>query len=117
MVGSLSMVGIPIFAGFVSKVLFAEAAIIDLSWKMFPALIALAASTVLNAIYFLKTVLRIYTPVSRGVAEEKGFTYITWNKQKWYVLTIVLLIILNLVLGMTSEPILDLIWEGINNFA
>lgn len=117
LVGSLSMVGIPIFAGFVSKVLFAEAAIIDLSWKMFPALIALALSTVLNAIYFLKTVLRIYTPVSRVDAEEKGFTYITWKRQKWYVLTIVLLIILNLVLGMASEPILDLIWEGINNFA
>lgn len=117
LVGSLSMVGIPTLAGFVSKVLFAEAAIVGFTWKMFPALIALAVSTVLNAIYFLKTVLRIYTPIHQDEIEERGFTYITWKQQKWYVVTIVLLIILNFVLGMMSEQILNLIWEGINNFA
>ncbi len=117
LVGSLSMVGIPVFAGFVSKVLFAEASILGLSWKMFPALIALAVSTVLNAVYFLKTVLRIYTPVSEEVVKEKGYISVSWKNQKWYVVTIVLLIILNLVLGMNSEPILKWILEGINNFA
>lgn len=115
-VGSLSMVGIPIFSGFVSKLLFAEAAIINPSWRMFPTLIVLAISTILNAIYFLKTVLRIYTPESKNVEEEKGFYRITWKNQKWYSLTIVLFIIVNLILGVTSQPIIELIKEGLHNF-
>ena len=115
-VGSLSMVGIPIFSGFVSKLLFAEAAIINPSWRMFPTLIVLAISTILNAIYFLKTVLRIYTPESKHVEEEKGFYRITWKNQKWYSLTIVLFIIVNLILGVTSQPIIELIKEGLHNF-
>lgn len=115
-VGSLSMVGIPIFSGFVSKLLFAEAAIINPSWRMFPTLIVLAISTILNAIYFLKTVLRIYTPEAKEIEEEKGFYRITWKKQKWYSLTIVLFIIVNLILGVTSQPIIELIKEGLHNF-
>lgn len=116
-VGSLSMVGIPIFSGFASKLLFAEAAVVDPSWRMFPTLIVLAISTILNAIYFLKTVLRIYTPEQRSVVEEKGFFSITWNRQKFYTITIILFIILNLVLGMNSKPILEMIKEGLSNFA
>ena len=46
-----------------SKLLFAEAAIADATWRMYPAIIVLAISTILNAVYFMKTVIRIYTPV------------------------------------------------------
>lgn len=116
-VGSLSMVGIPIFSGFVSKLLFAEAAVEASVLKMFPTLIVLAISTILNAIYFLKTVLRIYTPEAASVIEEKGFTNRTWKQQRWYTLAIILFIILNLVLGMNSQPILALIKNGLHNFA
>ena len=116
-VGSFSMVGIPIFAGFASKLLFAEAAVLDPSWRMFPTLIVLAISTILNAIYFLKTVLRIYAPEQVSVVEEKGFFCVTWNQQKWYTVTIIFFIVLNLILGMTSQPILELIKEGLRNFA
>ena len=115
-VGSLAMVGIPIFSGFVSKLLFAEAAIIDPSWRMFPTLIVLAISTILNAIYFLKTVLRIYTPETKEIEEKKGFYRITWKNQKWYSLTIVLFVIVNLILGVSSQPIIELIKEGLHNF-
>ena len=116
-VGSLSMVGIPIFSGFVSKLLFAEAAVEASVLKMFPTLIVLAISTILNAIYFLKTVLRIYTPEAASVIEEKGFTNRTWKQQRWYTLAIILFIILNLVLGMNSQPILAMIKNGLHNFA
>lgn len=115
-VGSLSMVGIPMFAGFVSKLLFAESAVGDPSWKMFPTLIVLAISTILNAIYFLKTVLRIYVPEKASVEAEKGFFRRTWKEQRWYTFTIVLFIILNLVLGMTSQPVLEMIKDGLHNF-
>ena len=116
MVGSLSMVGIPMFSGFVSKLLFGEAAVSAISWKMFPTLIVLAVSTILNAIYFLKTVLRIYTPIPVETEKEKGFYRITCKEQKIYTLSIILFIGLNLVLGLSSEPILQLIKEGLHNF-
>ncbi len=116
-VGSLSMVGIPMFAGFVSKLLFAEAAVQTGPRRMLPAMVVLAVSTVLNAIYFLKTVLRIYTPEKRSVIEAKGFSSITVGKQKLYTATIVLFVILNLVLGMFSEPIIRILQTGLANFA
>lgn len=116
-VGSLSMVGIPIFSGFVSKLLFAKAAVINPTWKMFPTVIVLAVSTILNAIYFLKTVIRIYTPEDAAVVEEKGYYSISWDKEKLYVVTILLFVILNLILGMNSQPIIRLIETGLANFA
>lgn len=116
-VGSFSMVGIPIFSGFVSKLLFAEAAVINPSWRMFPTLIVLAISTILNAIYFLKTVLRIYTPEKKEIEEAKGFYRISWRKQKWYTLSIVIAIVLNIILGVVSQPIIELIVDGLHNFA
>lgn len=116
-VGSLSMVGIPIFSGFVSKLLFAKAAVINPTWKMFPTVIVLAISTILNAIYFLKTVIRIYTPEKQSVVEEKGYYSISWDKQKLYTVTIILFVILNLILGMNSQPIIRMIETGLANFA
>lgn len=117
LVGSLSMVGIPMFSGFVSKLLFAEAAVMNEPWRMLPTLIVLAVSTILNAIYFLKTVIRIYTPVDAKLAEEKGCFNIVWRQQKMYTAAIVLFIVLNLALGMTSQPVLELIIDGIHHFA
>lgn len=116
-VGSLSMVGIPIFSGFVSKILFAQASILEPNWKMFPTLIVLAISTILNAIYFLKTVIRIYTPKKKTEVQEKGYYSVRWNEQKVYAVTIVLFIVLNMVLGMVSEPVVEIIRTGLENFA
>ncbi|MBR2045191.1 MAG: sodium:proton antiporter [Agathobacter sp.] len=115
-VGSFSMVGIPMFAGFVSKLMFAQAAIADASWKMFPAIIVLSISTILNAVYFLKTVLRIYTPMPKEEQEAKGYVNITWKQQKIYTVAIILFIALNVILGCNSKPIIMLIQEGLHNF-
>lgn len=114
--GSLGMVGIPMFAGFVSKLLFAQAAIENPSWRMYPAIIVLAISTILNAVYFMKTVLRIYTPMPKEVEEVKGFVHITWKQQKVYTVAIILFIALNVILGCNSKPIIMLIEEGLRNF-
>lgn len=116
-VGSLSMVGVPIFAGFVSKLLFAEAAVLHPTMKMLPTLIVLAISTILNAIYFLKTVIRIYVPEKKSVIAEKGYTTVTMDKQKLYTFTIVMFVLLNMALGMMSEPILHIMQTGLSNFA
>ena len=117
LVVSLSMVGIPMFSGFVSKLLFAEAAVLVPNWKLLPTLIVLAVSTVLNAIYFLKTVIRIYTRMDPGEIQEKGYFCLKYPEQKLYCVTIVLFILVNLILGMTSQPIIALIEQGLRNFA
>ena len=116
LVGSLSMVGIPIFAGFVSKLMFAEAGVQASPVKMFPTLVVLAISTILNAIYFLKTVLRIYTLEKPEVEQEKSFIRITWKEQPYYTIAIVLFILLNVILGINSKPIIELLTEGLHNF-
>lgn len=109
--GALSMVGIPMFAGFISKLLFAQAAVQN-EGKMLPALIVLAVSTILNAIYFMKTVIRIYTPV-----ENSPYETVTWGKRKVYALTLVCFVVLNVILGVCSQPIVDLIQSGLKMFA
>jgi len=116
LVGSVSMVGVPMFAGFVSKLLFAEAAVADASWRMFPAIIVLAISTILNAVYFMKTVLRIYTPMPAEEELAKGYVRIPWKQNKVYAVAIILFIVLNVVLGCNSKPIIMMIEEGLRNF-
>lgn len=116
-VGCLAMVGVPLFSGFVSKILFAEAAFLVSGKKMFPVLIVLGISTILNAIYFLKTLIRIYTPADQNAVREKGYFKLCFSQQKLYCLTIILFICVNLFLGLNSEPIIHLILTGLRNFA
>ena len=109
--GALSMVGVPLFSGFISKVLFAEAAVQN-QMKMLPALIVLGISTILNAIYFMKTVIRIYTPV-----EDFEFETVTFRNMKIYAAALVCFIALNVFLGVSSQPIVDLIEQGLAMFS
>lgn len=110
-VGSLSMVGVPLFSGFISKLLFAQAAVQN-SGKMLPALIVLAISTILNAIYFMKTVIRIYTPVDNVDSQT-----MTFKDKKMYGVALICFIVLNVTLGVSSQPIVDFIEQGIGMFA
>ncbi|MBP5309350.1 MAG: sodium:proton antiporter [Lachnospiraceae bacterium] len=110
-VGSLSMVGLPAFAGFISKILFAQAALKN-SHKMLPVLIVLGISTILNAIYFLKTVIRIYTPV-----ETSLYKPLTIKKQKLYSFVIAMFIMINFFLGLMSTRVIDWITMGLEMFS
>jgi len=113
LVGSLSMVGVPMFAGFISKLLFATAALEVSFAKILSTLIVLAVSTILNAIYFLHTVIRIYTPVQKDF-KQKG-TYI--RSTMGVFVALVCLIFLNFVLGLKPEPFTNWIKFGIDMFA
>lgn len=122
-VGSLSMVGVPMFSGFISKLLFSQAAVLN-QWKMLPALIVLAVSTILNAIYFMKTVLRIYTPVKDaasegGPLEKAGRARIkdVSVRDGVYAAACVAFCVLNFWLGTMSQPVVDLIERGLEMFA
>ena len=112
--GCLSMVGVPLLAGFSSKYLFISSAVTEgvPVWMMIVSLMALAASTVLNAIYFLRTMITIYLPVDKNEKVSKNnfkpnvFTYIGVNG----------LILLNLLLGLFLSPIVKMLSDGIDKF-
>lgn len=112
-VGALSMVGVPLFSGFISKLLFAQAAI-GVKGKIIPTLVVLAISVILNAIYFMKTVIRIYTPDAESVYKDDIARV---RNHKLYSTVLVGFIAVNLILGIFSEPIMELIGQGINMFS
>ena len=116
-VGALSMVGFPMLSGFISKYLFATAAL-ERPHKMIITLIALIVSTVLNAIYFLRQVVTIYSgrpgeavSTSRFIKEAIAGSPVS-NR-----FASIMLIFLNLFLGLFSEVVIDLISKGLDIFA
>ncbi|MCI8268468.1 MAG: sodium:proton antiporter [Lachnospiraceae bacterium] len=124
-VGSLSMVGFPMLSGFISKLLFATSAL-QSPHKMLPTVIALAISTILNAVYFLRLVITLYTiPGDSPENKEKELA----NKEKapekrpvltagtWKLpLAIISFILLNLTLGLYSQPVVAWIGSGLAMF-
>lgn len=107
LVGSLSMIGIPMFAGFISKLLFIDAALDDKF--IIIILIALAASTILNAIYYIPIILRIY---NKNGNRSYNLSFKSSGTAKY---SLIALMIINILLGILSKPILNLMLEGFKN--
>ena len=108
LVGGLSMIGIPLFSGFISKILFVNAAL-D-SNLMIIVLIALAISTLLNAIYYMPIILRLYNRDNMKKNLNLSF------KAKGIVKhSLILLIIANILLGLISRPLVNALIEGLKN--
>ena len=114
--GSLSMVGVPMFAGFISKLFFSQAAV-GHNVKMLPTLIALAVSTILNTVYFMKTVIRIYMPMKTAAKLPEGYEEITVRQQPVKAAAMILFILLNVTLGLNSEPLMGMIEKGLQMFS
>lgn len=108
-VGALSMIGVPLFAGFISKLYFAMAAVEMTGARLVLVLAALAISMILNAMYFLPSVIAIWTrPKEDGEgASQKAQISPT------FALAMVLFIVVNLVLGIGYRPIIDVMKQGI----
>ena len=107
------MVGLPMFSGFISKYLFATAAIAASPKKVFLTLVVLAVSTILNAIYFIHTVVTIYTPVEEELEKQERRH---WHEKPWVTISLMIFIVLNFVLGICSQPVVDLITRGLHMF-
>lgn len=106
--GSLSMVGIPCFMGFVSKLLFAQAGITG-GFKMAVTLCALAISTILNTMYFLRTLITIYSPKT---SDTQNDSILPIREQKGFTIAACCFVLVNIVIGMHSQPIVSLIQQG-----
>ncbi|MGN0136856.1 complex I subunit 5 family protein [Anaerotignum sp.] len=108
-VGTLSMIGVPLFAGFISKLYFAIAAVEMTGLRLILVLAALAISMILNAMYFLPSVIAIWTrPKEEGEETTKKA-----QVSPTFALAMVLFIVVNLVLGIGYRPIIDVMKLGI----
>ena len=68
-VGALSMIGIPLFGGFLSKWMLADAALMN-PLKLWISLLVLAGSSVLNAMYYVPATIALWTPSSYMATEK-----------------------------------------------
>ena len=118
-VGAFSMVGFPMLAGFVSKVMFAKAGI-DSDGRMLVTLIALALSTLLNCVYFLRVVVILYSEHKKSESVQQPY-FLEGRNQKaaksQYFAAITVLTALNFVLGIASYWILNIIENGLSMFS
>ena len=112
MIGAFSMIGIPVFAGFSSKILFGLAAVDSgSSIKLIAVMLALAVSSLLNAIYFIRTVIRIYS-----APEEGKKTKVRAHHRPGYNIPMLVLTAINLFLGLFSWMAAELVQRGLMMF-
>lgn len=108
-VGALSMIGIPLFAGFIPKVHLSLAALEMNSPKMIVGIIALIISTLLNACYYIPSLYTLFD----GSSLNK-------NKVKYNISAVsalIIFIIFNIYIGVYSSNISALIIQGLSMFA
>ena len=106
LIGSLSMIGIPFFAGFGAKYYLSMAAM-GTGVKMWITLFALAVSTVLNAIYYIKAIAVIFTKTEGEITEKR-------RNSQTYNFAMVMFIIVNVLLGLFYQPVMEVITVGMS---
>lgn len=109
--GALSMVGIPIFAGFIPKLLFSTSAF-GHGIRTYLMLIALAISTILNVLYFLRTLINIYSPAKVETTRKT----IRFKNVPTFGVIVLLMSTVNILVGLRSQPIISLFEKGLELF-
>lgn len=108
-VGGLSMVGLPLLGGFAVKFYLADAALAG-GWKLWLALTALAASSVLNALYYLPAIVQIWT----NARPEEGLPVLPVKKPSFsFVLSALVLTAGSVLLGVCCGQVGDLLSFGL----
>ncbi|MBQ9625165.1 MAG: sodium:proton antiporter [Clostridia bacterium] len=104
-VGGLSMIGIPLFMGFISKLNFASAAF---SSGHIIVLVVLGLSTCLNVLYFIPPMTILYS--KRGLTREE-----TAREHESFNISIPLIcfIAVNIILGLFQSPVMNAIMTGL----
>ena len=107
-IGSLSMIGIPFFAGFGAKYYLSTAALTN-PGKMWFVFLALAISTVLNAVYYIRALGCIF---SREGVEDLARHKVS----KSYTVGMSVFIVANIALGLFYQKIFDILSLGLQFF-
>ena len=111
--GAINLVGVPLLSVFMTKVTLVQAAIDVGGRHMGLVLIAVAISTLLNAVYFLGTTVNLFTPTKEGDEVLKP----TVRKNPFTAIALIGMIALNIAMGLLSQPFLSALAEGLAKFA
>jgi len=103
-IGALSMIGIPLFGGFAAKFFFATASI-DNRQKVIITLAVIAVSTVLNAMYYIPSILCIWRFKNRRAQKAKRDMACT--------ISIIVLCLGIFLLGVAFDPVMDILIRGV----
>ena len=108
--GGLSMVGIPLLAGFVTKLYLAQGATLA-AWQTAAALAALAVSSVLNAMYYIPAIVQIWS--SGSTCQEMGIEPRVRRADPALVVSVLVLGVGVILLGVCYRPVVDVISAGL----
>ena len=111
-VGALSMIGIPLFAGFATKLVLTRASLATAGWKCVAALSAIVLSTVLNALYYIPAVALLFD--KREAVHISG---VKAQPSAVYVLSLTVFMALNFFVGLRSSLLTCILEAGLNVFS
>ena len=115
-VGALSMIGIPLFAGFAPKI-FLGIGSMESNFHMIVTFLALALSTLLNALYYVPAVVAFWSKPKQQQTQGEESMVLQQEKPKKSVFllsSIGVFMVLNFVLGIAYGPIMKIITTGLN---
>ena len=115
-VGALSMIGIPLFAGFAPKI-FLGIGSMESNFHMIVTFLALALSTLLNALYYVPAVVAFWSKPKQQQTQGEESMVLQQEKPKksiFLLSSIGVFIVLNFVLGIAYGPIMKIITTGLN---
>lgn len=104
--GGLSMIGIPLLTGFTAKFFFADAAVVG-GVRMWAALLALAASSVLNALYYIPAIFAVWSRPEECYDELRA-------PNRGFTAAAVVLMAGVVLLGTAAGPVLRVIRMGLS---
>ena len=109
-VSAMSLVGVPVLGGFVSKLYLSDAAMMSGGIRMWVMLFALAVSTLLNVLYLMKTIITLYRPA------HEGFTAPPAVPNRRLTVSLIGFTILNVLVGLLANPLMQAIRMGLQMF-
>ena len=108
----MSLVGVPVLGGFVSKLYLSDAAMTAGGIRMWIMLGALAVSTLLNVLYLMKSIIPIYRPAREGFTPPANVT----GRNRRLTFALIGFIVLNLMVGLMANPLMKAIQSGLHMF-
>ncbi|MCR5521248.1 MAG: sodium:proton antiporter [Lachnospiraceae bacterium] len=120
---ALSIVGFPLFAGFIAKMLLANASFSE-GWRMYAAICAIAVSTILNVIYFFRCIINLYAYGGFDGTEEENIVETaaepeyapTGYEKTVHGISVVILALINIYIGLAPKLLTTILTKGLNVF-